>query len=102
MLNYFDLELNPEERMIQETVRSFCDSEVLPVIRPAFEEGRFPKELISRMAALGLYGSTITRFGSGLSYTMYGLICQELEQADSGLRSYLPVQSSLSMFPING
>ena len=76
MLNYFDLELSPEERMIQETIRSFCDSEVLPIIRPAFEEGRFPKELIPRMAELGLYGSTIPDFGAGLSYTMYGLICQ--------------------------
>jgi glutaryl-CoA dehydrogenase len=101
MLNYFDLELSPEERMIQETVRSFCDSEVLPIIRPAFEEGRFPRELIPRMAELGLYGATLPGFGAGLSYTMYGLICQELERADSGLRSFVSVHSSLCMFPIN-
>ncbi|MFN0073885.1 MAG: acyl-CoA dehydrogenase family protein [Chloroflexota bacterium] len=101
MLNYFSVELSPEERLIQETVRSFCDSEVLPIIRPAFEEGRFPKELIPRMAELGLYGSTIPGYGAGLSYTMYGLICQELERADSGLRSFVSVHSSLCMFPIH-
>jgi glutaryl-CoA dehydrogenase len=101
MLNYFDIELSPEERMIQDTIRTFCDSEVLPIIRPAFEEGRFPKELIPRMAELGLYGSTIPEYGAGLSYTMYGLICQELERADSGLRSFVSVHSSLCMFPIN-
>lgn len=101
MLNYFDIELNPEERLVQETVRQFVEAEVQPVIRGCFEEGRFPTELIPRMADLGLYGSTITEFGAGLSYTAYGLICQELERADSGLRSFVSVHSSLCMFPIH-
>jgi glutaryl-CoA dehydrogenase len=100
MLNYFDVDLTAEERLIQQTVREFVDAEVMPVIRSCFADGRFPRELIPRMADLGLYGSTIPEFGAGLSYTMYGLICQELERADSGLRSFVSVHSSLCMYPI--
>jgi glutaryl-CoA dehydrogenase len=100
MLNYFELELSDEERLVQQTVREFCEKEVLPIIRPCFEEGRFPRELVPRLGELGLLGSTLAGYGAGLSYTCYGLICQELERADSGLRSFASVQSSLCMFPI--
>jgi glutaryl-CoA dehydrogenase len=100
VLNYLDLELSDEERMIQQTVREFCDQEVQPVIRKCFAEGSFPRELVPRMADLGLFGSTLPEYGAGLSYTSYGLICQELERADSGLRSFVSVHSSLCMYPI--
>jgi glutaryl-CoA dehydrogenase len=100
MLNYFDIELSPEERLIQQTVREFCDNEVLPVIRQHFEEGRFPRHLVPRLGELGLLGPTLPEYGAGLHPTAYGLICQELERADSGLRSFASVQSSLCMYPI--
>jgi glutaryl-CoA dehydrogenase len=100
MLNYLDVELSDEERMIQQTVREFCDQEVQPVIRHCFETGTFPKELATRMGELGLFGSTLPEYGAGLNPTSYGLICQELERADSGLRSFVSVQSSLCMYPL--
>jgi glutaryl-CoA dehydrogenase len=74
---------------------------VLPVIQHCFEEHRFPKELIPKLAALGLLGSSIEGYGcAGLSGICYGLICQELERGDSGIRSFVSVQSSLCMYPI--
>jgi glutaryl-CoA dehydrogenase len=100
VLNYLDIELSGEERMIQQTVREFCDQEVQPIIRQCFEAGAFPRELVPRMGELGLFGSTLPEFGAGLSPTSYGLICQELERADTGLRSFVSVQSSLCMFPL--
>ena len=100
MLNYLDLELSGEERMIQQTVREFCDQEVMPIIRHCFEAGEFPRDLVPRMGELGLFGSTLPEYGAGLNPTSYGLICQELERADSGLRSFASVQSSLCMYPI--
>jgi glutaryl-CoA dehydrogenase len=100
MLNYFDIELSPEERLIQQTVREFCDNEVMPVIRQHFEDGRFPRHLVPRLGELGLLGPTLPEYGAGLHPTAYGLICQELERADSGLRSFASVQSSLCMYPI--
>lgn len=100
MLNYLDIELSPEERMIQQTVRQFCDQEVQPIIRQCFAEGRFPLELVPHMAELGMFGATLPEYGAGLNPTSYGVICQELERADSGLRSFVSVQSSLCMFPI--
>jgi glutaryl-CoA dehydrogenase len=100
MLNYFGWELSPEQQMIQSVVREFVDAEALPLMRDCFEEARFPKELLPRFAALGLLGPTIPEYGAGLDYMSYGLICQELERADSGLRSFVSVQGSLVMFPI--
>jgi glutaryl-CoA dehydrogenase len=100
MLNYYDVELSPEERLTQETIRAFVDREVTPRMAAAFEEARFPTELIPRLAELGLLGADIPEYGAGSSYTQYGLICQELERGDSGLRSFVSVQTSLCMFPI--
>ncbi|HLI25480.1 MAG TPA: acyl-CoA dehydrogenase family protein [Chloroflexota bacterium] len=100
MLNYYDIELSPEERLTQQTVREFVDAEVLPRIPAAFEEGRFPTELIPMLAELDLLGADIPEYGSGASYVQYGLICQELERGDSGVRSFVSVQTSLCMFPI--
>ncbi len=100
MLNYLDWDLSPEQAMIQSVVREFVEREALPLIPDAFERGEFPRQLIPRLGELGVLGPTIPTFGSGLDYTSYGLICQELERGDSGLRSFVSVQGSLVMFPI--
>ena len=87
--------------MIQGVVREFVEGEALPLIPDAFEKGDFPRQLVPRLGELGILGPTIPRYGSGADYTSYGLICQELERGDSGLRSFVSVQGSLVMFPIS-
>ena len=102
-LDLFDVrsELSDDERMVQDSVARFVDEQAIPVMREAFEQHRFPRELISQVAELGLLGSSIDGYGcAGLNSISYGLICQELERGDSGLRSFVSVQSSLVMFPI--
>lgn len=87
--------------MVQDTVGRFVDERILPIIGDCFEEGRFPKELIPEIAELGLLGSSLEGYEcAGLNSVAYGLICQELERGDSGIRSFVSVQSSLCMFPI--
>ncbi|MDH3646608.1 MAG: acyl-CoA dehydrogenase family protein [Gammaproteobacteria bacterium] len=94
-------ELNEEEQLVQGTVARFVDERALPVIPEAFEKGRFPAELVPEIASLGLLGSSIEGYDcAGLNSVCYGLICQELERGDSGLRSFVSVQSSLVMYPI--
>jgi glutaryl-CoA dehydrogenase len=94
--------LTEEERMVQQSVGRLVDEKVLPVIQACFEEHRFPKDLIPELAALGLLGSSIQGYGcAGLNAVSYGLICQELERGDSGIRSFVSVQSSLCMYPIH-
>jgi glutaryl-CoA dehydrogenase len=100
VLNYLEVELSPDERMVQQTVREFCEQEAQPLIRDCFERGEFPHQLVPRMAELGLFGCTLPKFGAGLNSASYGLICQELERVDSALRSFVSVQSSLCMFPL--
>jgi glutaryl-CoA dehydrogenase len=93
--------LSDEERLVQDSVGKFVDERVLPIIGECFEHERFPRELIPELAQLGVLGSTIEGYGcAGLNSVSYGLICQELERGDSGLRSFVSVQSSLCMFPI--
>jgi len=93
--------LTEEERLVQDSVARLVDTEVLPVIQKAFEEHRFPKQLVPKLAELGLFGSSIQGYDcAGLNAVCYGLICQELERGDSGLRSFVSVQSSLCMYPI--
>ena len=93
--------LAEEERLVQDSVARLVDAEVLPLIQRCFEEHRFPKELIPKLASLGLLGSSLTGYGcAGLNAICYGLICQELERGDSGIRSFVSVQSSLCMYPI--
>src|SRR5262245_48184589 len=103
-LDYYDIEslLAPDERMVRDTARRFVDEEYLPVVREAFREGYFPKSVIPRVAALGFLGANLPEeFGcAGLNNVSYGLINQELERGDSGLRSFVSVQSSLVMYPI--
>jgi glutaryl-CoA dehydrogenase len=95
-------ELSEEECMVKDSVGRMVDEKVLPVIREAFEKHQFPRELIGEVAALGLLGSSIDGYDcAGLNAVSYGLICQELERGDSGLRSFVSVQSSLVMFPIH-
>lgn len=94
--------LNEEERAVQESVARFTNERVLPIIGDAFDQARFPAELVPEIAALGLLGATLpAQYGGGdLGAVSYGLICQELERGDSGLRSFVSVQSSLCMYPI--
>ncbi len=97
-----DESLTEEERLITETVRQYVDEKVIPCIAEAYELGNFPKKFIKQTADLGLLGLTLpTEYGgSRASYVSYGLVCQELERGDSGLRSFVSVQSSLCMYPI--
>ena len=102
-LDLYDIasSLTEEERMVQDSVGRLVDEKVLPIIQKCFEEHRFPKELVPELAALGLLGSSIKGYDcAGLNAISYGLICQELERGDSGIRSFVSVQSSLCMYPI--
>ena len=93
--------LSDEERLVQDSVGKFVDEKVIPIIGECFEEERFPRELVPTVAEMGLLGSSIHGYGcAGLNAVSYGLICQELERGDSGLRSFVSVQSSLCMYPI--
>jgi glutaryl-CoA dehydrogenase len=94
--------LSDEERMVQDSVGRFVDDAVLPIIREHFENHTFPAELVGELANLGLLGSSLEGYGcAGMNAVSYGLICQELERGDSGLRSFVSVQSSLCMYPIH-
>ena len=102
-LDLYDIrsELGEEEVMVQDTVARFVDEEVIPIIGECFEHSRFPDYLVPKIAALGLLGSSLEGYGcAGLNGISYGLICQELERGDSGIRSFVSVQSSLVMYPI--
>jgi glutaryl-CoA dehydrogenase len=93
--------LTEDEQIVQDSVARLVDDKILPVIQHCFEEHRFPRELVPDLAALGLFGSTLKGYDcAGLNGVSYGLICQELERGDSGMRSFVSVQSSLCMFPI--
>jgi glutaryl-CoA dehydrogenase len=94
--------LTEEERMIRKTVRDFVEREALPIIEEHHAREEFPRHLIGRMAELGLFGANLKGYGcAGLNNISYGLICQELERGDSGLRSMVSVQGSLCMHPIH-
>lgn len=91
-----------DEIMIRDTIRQFVSNEIIPVIAEHYENGTFPKDLIPQLAELGTLGSTITGYGcAGVSSTAYGLIMQELERGDSGIRSFVSVQGALCMHPIH-
>ncbi len=102
-LDYFDLDefLSSEERMTRNTVKQFVQREVLPTIEQHFANETFPRELIPQMAELGFFGANLKGYGcAGMNNVAYGLIMQELEAGDSGLRSFASVQSALSMYAI--
>lgn len=95
-------DLSEEETMVKDSVSRFVDDKVLPIIKESFENHTFANELVSDIAELGLFGSSIDGYDcAGLNSICYGLICQELERGDSALRSFVSVQSSLVMFPIH-
>ncbi|MCY0878818.1 MAG: acyl-CoA dehydrogenase family protein [Firmicutes bacterium] len=104
MNDFFDLErwLSPEERQIRDAVRQFVEAEVRPHAGRWWQEGRFPSELIGPLGELGVFGPTLPEEygGAGVSGVAYGLMMQELERGDSGLRSFASVQSGLSMYAI--
>jgi len=103
-VDFFDVDslLTTEERMVRDTIQDWVRERVLPVIREAYSARRFPKELIPEMAGLGILGANLPEeFGcAGLNNVAYGLIMQELEKGDSGLRSFASVQGALVMYPI--
>ena len=102
--DFFDIDsaLSEEERAIRDTIRRWVDERVLPVIGDCYVQGRFPKELIPEMAELGVFGANLPeQYGcAGLNNVSYGLIMQELERGDSGVRSFASVQGALVMYPI--
>ena len=103
-LDLYDIagSLSEEERMVQDAVARLVDEKVLPVIQKHFEDHTFPRDLVPEIAALGLLGSSIAGYDcAGMNSVSYGLICQELERGDSGIRSFVSVQSSLCMYPIH-
>ncbi len=103
-LDYYHVDelLTDEERMVRDLVREWVDREVIPIIGRYADEGKFPQQLISQMAEMGLFGPTLPEKygGSGASEIAYGLMMQELERGDSGVRSFASVMSGLVMFPI--
>jgi len=103
MTDFYDMNamLSDEERLIRSTVRDFVDRQARPLLADSWEAGSFPRELISGMGALGLFGPTLEGHGlPGLGNLAYGLMMQELERGDSGLRSFASVQGGLVMYPI--
>jgi glutaryl-CoA dehydrogenase len=96
-----DSQLNEQELMVRQTARQFVDERVIPQIRDCFREGRFPRELIGEMGRLGFFGANLEGYGcAGMNNVEYGLIMQELERGDSGVRSFASVQGALVMYPI--
>src|SRR6266436_4404730 len=103
-VDYYDVErdLSSEERMIRDTVRKFVANEIMPGIRQHFQAGTFPVGCIPRLGELGLLGANLSGPGlPGINSVAYGLVMQELERGDSGLRSFASVQGSLVMYPIH-
>ncbi|MDP6987100.1 MAG: acyl-CoA dehydrogenase family protein, partial [Phycisphaerales bacterium] len=93
--------LDEDEQAIQDAVARFVDDRVIPLVADAFEQGQFPKELIPEIAEMGLLGCNIDGYEcGGLSHVCYGLVNQELERGDAGIRSFVSVQGSLCMYPI--
>jgi glutaryl-CoA dehydrogenase len=102
-LDYYDIDelYSEEERLARDTVRDFVSAEIMPGIGAHFTRGTFPTELIAKFGELGLLGPSLEGYGCpGTSAVTYGLICQELERGDSGIRSFCSVQGSLVMYPI--
>ncbi len=103
-VDFYDIDslLSEEERAVRDTVRQWVSDALIPVIGTAYDEGRFPKQLIPGMAELGLFGANLPEeYGcAGLNNVAYGLIMQELERGDSGIRSFASVQGALVMYPI--
>ena len=97
----FDSQLNDEEKLVRQTARQFVENEVIPIIEKHSREGTFPHHLVPQLGELGFFGANLQGYGcAGMSNVAYGLVTQELERGDSGLRSFVSVQSALVMYPI--
>src|SRR5882762_8770563 len=102
-VDYFAIDslFSEQELMVRQRARRFADERLLPVIRDCFRDARFPKELIPEMAELGFLGANLEGYGcAGMSNVEYGLVMQERERIDSGIRSFASVQGALVMYPI--
>jgi glutaryl-CoA dehydrogenase len=97
----FDSLLSENERMVRDATRSFIEDNLIPIIEGCSRDGRFPRELVKPMGEMGFFGATIDGYGcAGIGNVEYGLLTQELERGDSGIRSFVSVQSALVMYPI--
>lgn len=97
----FDTLLSDDERLVRDTARKFIEDNLVPIIEECNRAGRFPRELVKPMADLGFFGASLEGYGcAGMSNVEYGLVTQELERGDSGVRSFVSVQSALVMYPI--
>jgi glutaryl-CoA dehydrogenase len=102
-VDYFliDSLFSEQELLVRQTARQFVDERVIPIVRDCFREARFPRELIPELGRLGFLGANLEGYGcAGMSNVEYGLVMQELERGDSGLRSFVSVQGALVMYPI--
>jgi glutaryl-CoA dehydrogenase len=103
-VDYFDIDslFSEEELLVRNTIRQFVDDRLLPIIEDRYERGTFPMELIIPMAELGMFGATLpAKYGCAeMNNVAYGLVMQELERGDSGIRSFVSVQSALVMYPV--
>jgi glutaryl-CoA dehydrogenase len=96
-----DAGLSEDELLVRRTARDFVEDNIIPIIEECFRDGRFPRELVPQMGKLGFFGASLEGYGcAGMSNVEYGLVTQELERGDSGLRSFVSVQSALVMYPI--
>jgi glutaryl-CoA dehydrogenase len=96
-----DSGFSEDELLVRRTARDFVEDNIVPIIEDCFREGRFPRELVPLMGELGFFGANLEGYGcAGMSNVEYGLVTQELERGDSGLRSFVSVQSALVMYPI--
>jgi len=97
----FDSLLSEDERLVRDNTRKFIEENLIPIIEECNREGRFPRELVKPMGEMGLFGASLKGYGcAGMSNVEYGLVMQELERGDSGVRSFVSVQSALVMYPI--
>ena len=98
---HLDSSFSEDELLVRRTARDFVEDNIVPIIEECFREGRFPRELVPRMGEMGFFGANLEGYGcAGMSNVEYGLVTQELERGDSGLRSFVSVQSALVMYPI--
>ena len=97
----YDSLLTDDERLVRDTTRKFIEENLVPIIEQCNRDGRFPRELVKPMADLGFFGASLKGYGcAGMGNVEYGLMTQELERGDSGVRSFVSVQSGLVMYPI--
>ncbi len=97
----YDSLLTDEERLVRDSTRQFIEDNLIPIIEECNRAGRFPRELVTPMAEMGFFGASLKGYGcAGMGNVEYGLMTQELERGDSGVRSFVSVQSGLCMYPI--